>query len=172
MTITPLKNTLSKKFSSKNVVLYSGCCCCCCCCVLAPVGSYITEKIINKKYPERGNVWKHVFVNFAIVLIAVSLLLTVVFGTGFTFGALFGALLSDVFHSPIIGLGAIGLVGFVLMYILFYLYSFRWFNRELGKNTRLKAVFWETLLTVVFWVVLFGISIPVTFFVMSGLEGF
>ena len=159
MTITPLKNTLSKKSSSKDVILYTGCCCCCCC-ILAPIGSYITEKIINKKYPERGSVWKHFFVNVVIGLITFYFMILGIFRIESLYKT---NLIGGLTPKPNIIWILIGLVTFVAMYILFYLYSLKWFNAELGESTRLKVVFWETLLTIVLWMVFFGISILVFF---------
>ena len=149
MKITPLNNTLSKKSSSESTTL----CAACCCCILAPIGSYIAEKIINKKYPERGSVWKHFFANIFILLITCVFLFVVAYINVFKY------VLSGTSTIVYMRWGVIDLIVFIFMYILFYLYSFSWFNRELGNGARIKIVFWESLLTAVLVGALFALSL-------------
>jgi len=144
MKIKPLNNNLDKRNSSGNTTLYTGCSCCCCC-VLAPIGSYITEKVINRKYPWRNHIWRHTFVNFVIIVLAgVAFFITTEIVSRQK-----GALIP--FSVPIL-----------LSFILFYLYSSFWLKEGTVLEKIIVAVL-ETALTVILWAIL---SVASFYFVM------
>lgn len=158
MRFTPLKNNLTAKNSPRSLTLYSGCCCCCCC-VLAPVGSYIAENIMRKKFPERPHFWRHVVVNTGISIgsiLAASFIFTIFTLIQYKLVASF-----RIYSYPLLQIFffvARLAVIFLIAYVSFYGYSFVWLPKDTPKEKRRQAVFSQTLWSVLLVGLFFTIS--------------
>lgn len=161
MNILPLNNNLENKKKS-TITLYVDCCCCCCCCVLAPLGSLSAEAIVKRKYSLTDSVLKRGLFNFLFFALSIGLFYILA-----TISKRFFSECYDNICKQKLGLSSIltnndfilfASISLIFYFFLLYLYSKSWL-KEATTQQRLKAVLFETILSLVFILIFSGLSL-------------